>query len=854
MTNQVNLDLVWAVAGGVLDPGDAKYTGGWIAEIPTYQNFNFVTQVATQNILALAERDSFVWQTEIAYKAGAKVTGSDGKIYHALTDNTAQDPVLDTLNNNWAHGTVLGDVLPSDLNAEEGLKLKNINLKPNTNKWDASDITIESTVPTIHMKNTSNTEKDWLFSNVQGTPVLVDLGGTGAIPDARTLALTDPSVKKIYHEDNLPTQGTAAPLDAQTSLIDATIDRLMKVGAFGLGGDSRAWPSADMNDEVPSGFYRVPSSTANNPENGFFNVIVIQAPDGAYTTQMAFNINEEGILSRTNTNGTWSAWKRIDPQAFGIGVSSAPVVPSNDLDLITISGDYYVNSSTSVNTPNSLYSWVVSHKAGITDQFCTQEVIAYGGDVPDDANEKWVRHKDSGVWEPWQRIDPQGFGLGSNIFTADANAIPTNYVGASHFNTGGTWTGSPYAGADGRNQGYLTTQAWGGGTYASQTWRSITDNEVMERWLEAGTWTAWQRTDPQAFGIGATVGISLPNANADTVPASGFYSTPAAFTGSPYSGTNGANQGTLIHSFSINGNTNYATQHFTRMQANEVWIRHKNNNTWSDWDRLVTESSMGGKPVVDFYQYQQRIELSDNNLANADGRFMVWFNGGLVMATGGGSGKWSVYSTDAPYKVTGLTLGNSGDQGTRELHNVSFSEDGLSMWTLESNGDEDYFAMTSPWDLASLSYVSTSNTGNPIFSNDFCFSPDGLTMAIASTIGSVRTCTLTTPFRPTTNTGFSEIALLNAGGTADVIEGVAFAEEGKKIVYLSATDEVLNTIFLATPWSVAGAATARGYTWEILDQVGTGMGLSFNDTGSKMQILSSAGYMVEMATSRLRIE
>ena len=73
MTTQVNLEQIWALSGGVTDPGDIKYTTGWVAGIPTFQNFNFVLQNHSKNILALAESGKFTHQLDINYKQGTRV-------------------------------------------------------------------------------------------------------------------------------------------------------------------------------------------------------------------------------------------------------------------------------------------------------------------------------------------------------------------------------------------------------------------------------------------------------------------------------------------------------------------------------------------------------------------------------------------------------------------------------------------------------------------------------------------------------------------------------------------------------------------------------------------------------------
>lgn len=68
MTDQINLNLLWASGGGATPLTSTKYENGWIAEIPTFQNFNYMLQGLDQNVLHYAESSSFVWEPAISYK------------------------------------------------------------------------------------------------------------------------------------------------------------------------------------------------------------------------------------------------------------------------------------------------------------------------------------------------------------------------------------------------------------------------------------------------------------------------------------------------------------------------------------------------------------------------------------------------------------------------------------------------------------------------------------------------------------------------------------------------------------------------------------------------------------------
>lgn len=99
------LNIQWASAGDILDPGDTKYQTGWSVEIPPRQWENYI-QNKQDNFIAHANQHGIcVWDAETEYQwtaLGTKslVMGSDGAIYRALTTNTNQDPTL-TVGVHW---------------------------------------------------------------------------------------------------------------------------------------------------------------------------------------------------------------------------------------------------------------------------------------------------------------------------------------------------------------------------------------------------------------------------------------------------------------------------------------------------------------------------------------------------------------------------------------------------------------------------------------------------------------------------------------------------------------------------------------------------------------------------------
>lgn len=78
------LNRLWAGDNSNLrrDPGDTKYSRGWVSEIPTFQVLNYLQYKVDSTLLANAERGIFEWGTDVQYKLGSLAWDeTDGKIY-----------------------------------------------------------------------------------------------------------------------------------------------------------------------------------------------------------------------------------------------------------------------------------------------------------------------------------------------------------------------------------------------------------------------------------------------------------------------------------------------------------------------------------------------------------------------------------------------------------------------------------------------------------------------------------------------------------------------------------------------------------------------------------------------------
>ena len=112
----------------------------------------------------------------------------------------------------------------------------------------------------------------------------------------------------------------------------------------------------------------------------------------------------------------------------------------------------------------------------------------------------------------------------------DANAVVPN----GNYCTPAVWTGSPYAGADSKNQGFLETRTWSTSGDAIQVWRGIIPAYgIFTRFKTEGVWGSW--TNSSAADIAFT--YVYPNGGSAASPASvsigSRYASPNPFPGFP---------------------------------------------------------------------------------------------------------------------------------------------------------------------------------------------------------------------------------------------------------------------------------------------------------------------------------
>lgn len=224
------------------------------------------------------------------------------------------------------------------------------------------------------------------------------------------------------------TLGSLQTSDIMTDLSDPASGSLMPPGAFGTGGDLPLITSGDLNNYLTVGeTVLVSSAVGNSPSAEVVFVRVFAGSVGGGTpervTQVAYEYSPSlGVYVRGYT-GTWSDWKRIDPQAFGVTDSKPITTDLNDAPSL-----WSVASTSAANLPAPS---AVSFTGGInvlTVKSAGFSSNAYQRVYARQSGNNLIRIYErvfSTVWEPWQEVYTQASILGT---VSQSGGVPTGAV------------------------------------------------------------------------------------------------------------------------------------------------------------------------------------------------------------------------------------------------------------------------------------------------------------------------------------------------------------------------------------------------------------------------------------------
>ena len=130
---------------------------------------------------------------------------------------------------------------------------------------------------------------------------------------------------------------TLLDLVAQSGDLDKTLNRVMKVGAFGLGTTAAPLIQNIDSFEAAAGFYKVDARVTEGvlpPSSNVADGLIILHPTASQTMQVYLGMTELGrnFIRKSNSDGTWAPWRSIMMDfEFGAG-------PGSGLDADTVDG------------------------------------------------------------------------------------------------------------------------------------------------------------------------------------------------------------------------------------------------------------------------------------------------------------------------------------------------------------------------------------------------------------------------------------------------------------------------------------------------------------------------------------
>jgi sugar lactone lactonase YvrE len=201
------------------------------------------------------------------------------------------------------------------------------------------------------------------------------------------------------------------------------------------------------------------------------------------------------------------------------------------------------------------------------------------------------------------------------------------------------------------------------------------------------------------------------------------------------------------------------------------------------------------------------------------------------------------YTLTSPWDVSTASYASLSKSVTIQEtfpENIFFRHDGTSMYVIGSTNRTIYqYTLTTPWDVSTASYASTSkyigteeSTPTGLF-----FRPDGTSMYVNGLVADrVYQYTLTTPWDVST----ASYASLNKSVTAQDSDpySVTFRPDGAAMYVMGSTNDTVYQYTLTTPWDVSTASYAST-SKSVTSQDGTPLGLTFRPDGTAMYMVGT---------------
>ncbi|UAV84553.1 tail fibers protein [Pseudomonas phage PHB09] len=318
---------IWAVAGDVVAPDDAKIRQGWGVEVVPRQWWNWFENRQDNNLAYILQKGIPEWDATTEYIINKSYVQRNGVVYKATATSTNSDPVnllswVKAFGDYSIANEALGALTPAAdrIPYFTGSKAAAVTPFSAFARSVLAATSAEDTRSVIgaQLQNQNLTSFSAVSPVVNGLPYFTS---TTAMGMATLTAFGRSVVSSADAAAGRAVLGlaTGSISDIQTSTSDTTTGRLVRVGGFGWGVGANGMaamdpPSNDFNLATTAGVYKVSTGNLNVP-NGYGQgaLVLTMMWNNATGSQFIIQNGNSAMRGGTNLNTTpvWTGWAGV---------------------------------------------------------------------------------------------------------------------------------------------------------------------------------------------------------------------------------------------------------------------------------------------------------------------------------------------------------------------------------------------------------------------------------------------------------------------------------------------------------------------------------------------------------------
>lgn len=321
---------IWASSGDVQAPDSAKIATGWVVEAVPRQWWNWFENRQDTNIAYMLQKGIPEWDATTEYLTNKSYVQRNGTVYKCILTGTNKDP--STTPANWVKAFPESSVyleairpLPLVNNTMAFINGSGVAQNTTTTAFGRSVLNIADAAAgrTLIGAQTVNSNLTALSAVAAATNVLPFFTSTTAMGTTNLTAFGRSLLDDADAAAGRTTLdlGNAAILNSTADPLDFTPNRLMKTGAFGMGGALDVRSSA-ISSGVPGLLFNI--GTVHGYANGgtdapgglgipglgtsHIGVLTVQAHSAYIQRRFVSSLTGEEYTQWTLNPTTWSAW------------------------------------------------------------------------------------------------------------------------------------------------------------------------------------------------------------------------------------------------------------------------------------------------------------------------------------------------------------------------------------------------------------------------------------------------------------------------------------------------------------------------------------------------------------------